>query len=57
MNKSGRFGKYGDNKRKRNLQKLNSRPSVNASSFHGRDIIKFDKHIKISPKHPNMGKR
>ena len=51
MSKGGRFGKYGETKRKKKLKKSNAMP------LKGRDIIKFDKHIKIAPKHPNMGKR
>ncbi|MBA7696250.1 hypothetical protein ES703_104893 [subsurface metagenome] len=51
MSKGGRFGKYGEKKRKQKLKKIKGKPLA------GRDIIKFDEHRKISPKHPNMGKR
>ena len=51
MGKNGRFGKYGDHKRKDKLRTSRAVP------LKGRDIIKLDEHRKIAPKHPNMGKR
>ena len=51
MSKGGRFGKYGDKKRENKLKESKGIPLIS------KDIIKFDEHRKISPKHPNMGKR
>lgn len=51
MNKSGRFGKYGDAKRKAKIRTLKSVP------MKGRDIIRFEEHFQIAPKHPGMGRR
>jgi len=51
MGRSGRFGKYGETKRKKKIRDLKAAPR------NGRDIIKWDEHRKIAPKHPNMGKR
>jgi hypothetical protein len=51
MDNSGRFGKQGDKKRKQKIKKLKSTPAKN------RDILTFEEHRKISPKHPNQGRK
>ena len=51
MSKGGRFGKYGERKKEKKLKKIKGKPLT------GKDIIKFDEHRKIAPKHPNMGKK
>lgn len=51
MKKGDRYGKKEDI---RNVQKQRK---TSGQFLSGRDIIRLDKHIKIAPKHPNMGKR
>jgi hypothetical protein len=51
MGKGGRFGKYGDSKRKLKLRKQK------ANIRRGRDISKIQEHFKISPKHPGGGRK
>jgi hypothetical protein len=51
MSKDGRHGKFDESRKGGKLKKLPGRP------LSGRDIIRLDRHIKIAPKHPNMGKR
>lgn len=46
--KTGRYGKYGETKRKERLK-------VHVED--GRDLIKKEKRRKIAPGHPNTGRR
>jgi hypothetical protein len=49
MSKSGRFGR-----RAKHAQKVRIQKSVPKQ---GRDILRFEEHFKIAPKHPGMGRR
>ena len=51
MSKGGRYGKYGENKRRKRL-KVRTGQKIS-----GRDKIKFDEHRKIAPGRPNNGRR
>ena len=51
MSKNGEFGKPDDKKSKLKMKKLKSTPVKK------RDILTFEEHRKISPKHPNEGRR
>jgi len=48
MSKRGRFGKYGENKRKKRLKIKKLNRSTN--------LIETEKHRKIAPGHKNMGR-
>lgn len=47
--RGGRYGKYGEVKRKERAQK--------GQTISGRDRIKWDEHRKIAPGRPNNGRR
>jgi hypothetical protein len=51
MGKGGRYGKYGELKRKERLKIKKAIPMT------GREKIKHDEHRKIAPGHPNNGRR
>lgn len=48
--RTGRYGKYGEVKRKERMKKQ-------GQTMTGRDRIKFDEHRKIAPGRPNNGRR
>jgi hypothetical protein len=49
--KGGRFGKYGENKRKQSLKDRKRKPE------RSKDLVKLEEHFKISPKHPGRGRK
>jgi len=51
MAKSGRFGKYGENKRIKKLKDQRKPPKSTSA------IFKLEEHYKISPKHPGKGRK
>ena len=52
MKKHGRYGKFGETRRLDALRK-----GKQLQSLFDRELYKLDEHIKISPKHPNRGRR
>jgi hypothetical protein len=51
MRKNGKSGKREEAKRPRKVQPRQSTP------VQGRDILRFEEHFRIAPKHPGMGRR
>ena len=51
MSKGGRYGKYGESKRKLRLRRQTQAPRS------GRDLVKREERFKISPKHPGGGRK